>query len=177
MRDVLETKNFTNCRTWLFFSKYAHQTHFNFLSTWSNFNKLGVHVLQNNLYVRFLKSAMWHVFCFMFYIIHLTILNLKWKFLELIYNEVVYWLFLSFLCRQFKLERSSTEKLKLKHLDGVFRMFWFFGILKICGFVFMKINLILQLHSRRKISTCLAKLTLTRWINSAFLIFNFTQMK
>ena len=27
------------------------------------------------------------------------------------------------------------EKLKFKHLDGVFGMFWFFGILKTSGFV------------------------------------------
>ena len=31
----------------------------------------------------------------------------------------------------------------VKHLDGGFGMFLFFGILKICGFVFVKINLIL----------------------------------
>ena len=59
------------------------------------------------------------------------------------YNEAVYRLFVAFCCKQFQLKRPSIEKLKLKHFDGVFGIFWFFGILKICGFVFVKINLTL----------------------------------
>ena len=39
-----------------------------------------------------------------------------------------------------KFERPSTEKLKLKHLYQVFKMPLFFGILKICGFVFVRKN-------------------------------------
>ena len=35
-------------------------------------------------------------------------------------------------CKPFKLERALTEKLKCKHLDRVFEMFYFFEILKIC---------------------------------------------
>lgn len=39
------------------------QTHFfSFLSTWSNFKKLGLRVLWNNSYIRFLIPTMWHVF-------------------------------------------------------------------------------------------------------------------
>ena len=30
IRDVLEIRNFTNCRTWLFFNKYVHKTRFQF---------------------------------------------------------------------------------------------------------------------------------------------------
>ena len=35
------------------------------------------------------------------------------------------------------------NKDKIKHLDGVFEMFEFLEILKTCGFVFAKINLVL----------------------------------
>ena len=45
------------------------------------------------------------------------------------------------------------EKLKFKYLDGVFGMFWFFGILKISGFVIVEIKLILQLQSWRNMPT------------------------
>ena len=41
--DIRKTKDFTNCQTWLFFNKYAHEH--TFLSMWSNFDKLGVHAL------------------------------------------------------------------------------------------------------------------------------------
>ena len=47
---------------------------------------------------------------------------------------------------QFKLERSLTKKLKLKHLDGVMGTLRLFGILKIRGFVFVRIRLILLLQ-------------------------------
>ena len=50
------------------------------------------------------------------------------------------------------------EKLKFKHVDGVFGMFWFFTILKTRGFEFVKLYF--------------AKPTLTRCFNSAFLLFN-----
>ena len=51
----------------------------------------------------------------------------------------------TFLCKQFKLDRS-TEKLKFQHLngsDGAIRMLWFVEALKICGSVFVRINLII----------------------------------
>ena len=40
-------------------------------------------------------------------------------------------------------EKYISLVVVVKHLDGVFGMFLFFGILKICGFVFVKINPIL----------------------------------
>ena len=61
------------------------------------------------------------------------------QFLKLIYNRAVYWLFPTFTCKQFKLERPSMEKLKFKHLNRVFGMLRFFEVLKICGFAFVKI--------------------------------------
>ena len=61
------------------------------------------------------------------------------------------------------------EKLKLKQLHGVFGMLLFFGILKICGFVYVRINCTLQLQSRRNKQTNFAKLALARYFNSAFL--------
>ena len=58
VREVLEIRNFTNCCTWLFFNKYAHEHAFSFSWVretivyrktdrlwWNNFKKLGVHVL------------------------------------------------------------------------------------------------------------------------------------
>ena len=51
----------------------------------------------------------------------------------------------TFLCKQFKLDRP-TEKLKFQHLngsDGAIRMLWFVEALKICGSVFVRINLII----------------------------------
>ena len=64
----------------------------------------------------------------MFYLPHLTIMefsknNLQWSCLPI-----------------FRLERPLTEKVKFKHLDGVFEMLSFLGILKICGFVYVRIN-------------------------------------
>ena len=50
-----------------------------------------------------------------------------------------YVLFSNLPCMQFKLERPSTEKLKFKHIDGVFGIFWFFDIHKTRGFEFVKI--------------------------------------
>ena len=44
--DVLEIINCRNCRTWLFFNKYAHEHTFQFREyVGTNFEKLGVHVL------------------------------------------------------------------------------------------------------------------------------------
>ena len=45
------------------------------------------------------------------------------EFLKLIYNGAVYRLFPTVPLKQFKLEGPSAEKLKFKHLDGVFEMF------------------------------------------------------
>ena len=67
----------------------------------------------------------------MFYVLHLVILN-SIKVSKINLQRT-----------QFKLGRPSTEKIKFKHLDGVFEMFHFPEILIICGFVFVKINLML----------------------------------
>ena len=40
----------------------------------------------------------------------------------------------------FRVERPLTEKLKFRHLDVVFGMLFFFGILKVHGFVYVRIN-------------------------------------
>ena len=42
---------------------------------------------------------------------------------KLIYSGAVCRLFPTLSCKQFKLEKPMTEKLKCKHLDGVFEMF------------------------------------------------------
>ena len=42
--------------------------------------------------------------------------------MKLIYTEAVYWLILAFSCKQFQLKGPSTEKLKLKHFDGVLNL-------------------------------------------------------
>ena len=78
-----------------------------------------------------------------------------------------------------KIVRALMEKQKLKRLEGGFAMFWFFGILKIRGFVFVVINLLLKLQSSRNVimPTDFANLILTRCYNSAFLLFNLIQMK
>ena len=52
-------------------------------------------------------------------------LNLKLKFLKLIYSEAVYRLFLTFPCK------TNEVGKKFKHLDGVFGIFSFFRILKL----------------------------------------------
>ena len=44
-------------------------------------------------------------------------MNLKLKFLKLIYNKAVCRLFLTLPSKQLKLKIPSIEKLKLKHLD------------------------------------------------------------
>ena len=112
-----------------------------YLSVWSNFMKLGIHVLYNNLYVKFVKPTIWrfssHVLCLHLPKLNLIIvfkINLQWSCL------------LAFCCppcKQFKLRWPSMEKLNFKHLNRVFQMFWFYGISNIHGFLFVKINLIL----------------------------------
>ena len=119
------------------------------------------------------KAIMWYVFHFIYYVLDLTTLNpikvakinLQWSCLAAILP-----------CKQFMLERASMVKTKFKCLDGVFEMFCFLEILKICGFVFMKTNLIL-LQSWQNMPTYFAKLTLTRCFNSTSLFFNLTQVK
>ena len=69
------------------------------------------------------------------------------------------------------------EKLKLKHLDGVFRLLIFFGILKMSGVIFLRICLILLSKIMVKHANVFRKLTLTRCFNFAFLLFNLIQMK
>ena len=91
------------------------------------------------------------------YVLHLIILNLI-IVLKIVYNGSVYQLFTTLPCKQFNCERPSMEKQKFKHLDGVFGMPCFFGNLKICGFVFMRKNLILQLQSSQNMSTYLVNL-------------------
>ena len=76
------------------------------------------------------------MFFIMFYVLDLTTVDLK--FLKLTYNAAVYRLFPTLPCKRFKLERPSTEKLKFYHLDKVYGMFWFFGILKAQGYVCVK---------------------------------------
>lgn len=56
-RDVLETINFTNCRTGLFLISTLTKIRFQFLSTWRNLKTLGVQILYNNTYARFLKPT------------------------------------------------------------------------------------------------------------------------
>ena len=80
---------------------------------------------------------MCHVFHFMFYVIHFAILDLCKINCRGAYR------FFPNLCKQFQLERALTEKLKFKHLDGVFKIFKILWFLKTRGVVFMKINLIL----------------------------------
>ena len=83
---------------------------------------------------------MWHVFHFMFYILHLMILNpsIVFKIVNLHWT-CLYLLFHMLPCKQIVLERTSTEKLEFKCLNGMFGMVWFFEILKTFTFVFMKI--------------------------------------
>ena len=50
-------------------------------------------------------------------VFHLTILNFIIVF-KVIYNGAVYWLLPTLPGKQFKLERSSKEKLKFEHFDG-----------------------------------------------------------
>ena len=61
----------------------------------------------------------WRIWCFMSFIVRFYILL---KFLKLICNRAVYRLFSTLSCKQFKIEKPSTEKLKLKHLGGVFEI-------------------------------------------------------
>ena len=92
-------------------------TLFSFLSTLSNFKKLSIHVLQVNLYIRFLKLKR-----DMFYVLHVTISNLIIVSKINFYVPVTDFFVLS-LANNFKLERPLAEKLEFKQLDGVFEMF------------------------------------------------------
>ena len=141
--DVLEVKNLTY-RVLYYFLASTFTNTLHFLSTWSNFKELGVHVFQNDLYVRLLKPATWHVFQFMFYVLSLTILNV------LIVSKLVIMIWTP---------RWSVSRA------------FFFGILKIRGFVFVKIYLIVATI----MPAYFAKLNFPRCFNSAFLLFKLTQ--
>ena len=67
------------------------------------------------------------------------------------------------------------EKLKFKHLDGVFGIFWFFANLKIRGFVFVGINLVGTIMAKH--ANIFGKLTLTSYFNFAIQLFNLTRIK
>ena len=67
-------------------------------------------------------------------------------------------------------KRPLMERLKFKHLDGVFGMILFFGILKISGFVYVRMNFILQLQSWQSRPIHFGKLALTHYFNSASLL-------
>ena len=72
------------------------------------------------------------------------------------------------------------KNLKFKHLnglDGVIGMLCFVGILKIGGFAFVKLNLIILTIIMEKQANIFAKLILILCFNSAFLLFNINQMK
>ena len=84
VRNVLEIINFKNCPTWLFFNKWAHK---------------------RTLCVWFIQPTTWHVFNFLFYSPHPTMLNL------IIVTDInLQWGCLPAFsyppCTQFKLERS-----------------------------------------------------------------------
>ena len=63
------------------------------------------------------------------------------QFLKLTYNESVYQ-FVPTLPTNNLGWKGFWQRSYFKNLNGVFAMFWFFEILKIHGFVFVKINLI-----------------------------------
>ena len=101
--DVLEIMD---CRTWFFITSTLTNIPYRLLSTRGNFKKLGVHV-------RFLKPTMW---CFSF---HVDVLHFSIKSLIIVSKNNVQWSCLpdfSYLL--------LMEKLKRKHLDGVFSMLW-----------------------------------------------------
>ena len=89
-------------------------------------------------WVRLLKPTMWSGRHFIFNVFHLTILHLL-IVSKITIQQSFYRLFPTLLCKQFKLEWPWTKKLKLKHLHAVFAMLWLLGILKISGFVFVRI--------------------------------------
>ena len=96
-------------------------------------------------------------FHFKYYSLYLTILNL------IIISKInLQWSCLPAFsyppCKQFKLKRTYMKKLNFKHHDGVSRMFWFFGISKICGFVLGVIN-----HSEIKNSILNVNLMSKSW--------------
>ena len=93
------------------------------------------HVFSCDFYKIF-KNILFH---FIFYVLHLMTENL----IAVSKNNLQWSCWLTF-----KLERSLMDKLKHKRLNGVFGMVSFFGILKICGFVYLR-NFLLQLQSRR----------------------------
>ena len=119
--------------------------------------------------LRFLKPTIWHFFYLMFYALYLTIVNLNTVFkinlpgscLPAFSYSAPLWTILSW-------KELLKEQLKLRNLTEVSGIFGLFGILKICGFVFVNINLIFQLNSWRSIATYFTKLTLTRCCNCAF---------
>ena len=88
--------------------------------------------------VRLLKPTMWSGRHFIFNVFHLTILHLL-IVSKITIQQSFYRLFPTLPCKQFKLEWPWTKKLKLKHLHAVFAMLWLLGILKISGFVFVRI--------------------------------------
>ena len=124
-RDVLETINFTNCRTGLFLTSTLTKIRFQFLSTWRNLKTLGVQILYNNTYARFLKPTIVILFFISYFVLHLTI----WT-LIIISQYNLQWSFLPF----FKWGKPLKEKLNFKHLDGTFGMLLLLGFLKIPGF-------------------------------------------
>ena len=147
VRDVLEMMNCTNCRTSLFFNKYAHEHTFSVY--WVRET-----ILRNKTYI-----YLWSVcqilkinneICFMS---HLTILkliivskiNLQWNCLP-----------------TFPYPPSQTTSAG-KALDGEAKfqtpeIFWLFRILQIRCFVFVKINLLLQLQAYRNMPAYFDKL-------------------
>ena len=78
----------------------------------------------------------------MFYVIHLRILNLIVVLkVDLQLSYLPAFSFLSW--KTIQVGKTSMAKLKFKHLDGVFGMLRLFGILKLRGFAFVQINVIL----------------------------------
>ena len=78
-------------------------------------------------------------FSFYVYVLHLMTWNII--VFENVSNQPVHSPHLYLLthpCQQLKLKRTTKERLKLKHLNKMFRMFLFFGILKRCGYLFMQ---------------------------------------
>ena len=88
--------------------------------------------------VRLLKPTMWSGRHFIFNVFHLTILHLA-IVSKITLQQSFYRLFPTLPCKQFKSEWPWTKKLKLKYLHAVFAMLWLLGILKISGFVFVRI--------------------------------------
>ena len=66
--------------------------------------------------------------------------------------------FMFFMLPTFKLERALMEKLQFKDFDGMLGILLLFGILKICCFVYVRINFISCLKSWRDQPTYFPKL-------------------